>query len=335
MAEPGLSEYVTLNQRRRQGALRDNIRNNNYLIRAMEEHEGFESYSGGRTIVEEMSFDENGTFQRYSNAQVLNTSLNFTMTSAEFAHKQFAGAFVLSGLEERINGGGEGVIDIVASRQKILETTLKNNFQTDMISDGTADSGLQIGGLKHIVSKTPTNTVGGINRSTSAGAFWANFDFDTVNDTTDPAPGGVATSAATIKSYYNYMINMLTRDSEGPTFILAGQTHYQYLQDALFAMQRVTDERRKIKAGAPMLEYLGIPVAMAGGVNFGGQTQVQTDLSYFLNTRYLKMRYHKDAFMEPLPEVHSINQDALCKLMIFMGNMTCSNSRLQGVMYDS
>lgn len=336
MAEPGLSEYVTSIQRRRMKVLRDNIANNNPLVRSMKEHEGYESYSGGRSIIEEHSFDENATFQRYYNAQILNTSLNYTMTAAEFAHKQFAVAVVLSGLEKRMNGGPEGTIDLLVSRQKIAEATLENNYQTDLLSDGTADGGLQIGGLKLIVNKTPTSgVVGGIDRGTAGGAYWQNFKFATTTDSTAPAPGGSATTAASIKSYYDYCINSLTRNSDRPKMIYAGQAHYQYLQSALSAMQRVNGEKRKVDAGFPELEYLGIPVVLGGGVNFGGQTQVQTDLSYFLNTRYLKIRYHKDANMTPLPEVHSINQDAMCKLIIWMGNMTTSAARLQGVMYDS
>lgn len=336
MAEPGLSEYVTAIQRRRQKVLRDNIKNNNALVASMEEYDGYESYSGGRSIIEEMFFDENDTFMRYYGAQILNTSLNPVMTAAEFDHKQFAIAVVISGRETRMNGGSEGVIDLATSRVKAAEITLENNYQADMISDGTSDSGLQIGGLKLIVSKTPTTgTVGGIDRTSAASAFYRNFKFDTVSDTTTPAPGGAATTAATIRPYYDYCINSLQRGTDGVKLIYAGQGHYQFLQTALQAMQRVTGDDNTVRAGYKLMKYQGIPVVNGGGVNFGGQTQVATDLSYFLNTRYLKMRYHKDANMEPLPEVQSINQDAKCKLMIFMGNMTCSAPKLQGVMFDS
>ena len=302
----------------------------------MKENDGLESYSGGRSIVEEMSYAENATYQRYYNAQPLNTALNFTMTAAEFAHKQIAIAVVMSGLEKRINSGPEQFIDLSASRYKIAEQSFLNNFEADLISDGTADGGLQIGGLKAAVTTTPTvGSYGGFDRSAAGGAFYRNLKFATTTDSTAPAPGGVATSSANIKDYYNYMINQLRRGSDRPTIVIAGQSHYQFLQSAMFAIQRITDEKRSVDAGFRELEYLGIPVVMSGGVNFGGQTYIATDRSYFLNTKYFKLKYHKDANMEPLEELRSINAEVWCQLIIWMGNVTVSNSRLQGVMFDS
>lgn len=336
MAEPGLTEYVTTTGRRRMKVLRDNIGNHIPVYRSMKENDGLESYSGGRSIVEEMSYAENATYQRYYNAQPLNTALNFTMTAAEFAHKQIAIAVVMSGLEKRINSGPEQFIDLSASRYKIAEQSFLNNFEADLISDGTADGGLQIGGLKAAVTTTPTvGSYGGIDRSAAGGAFYRNLKFATTTDSTAPAPGGVATSSANIKDYYNYMINQLRRGSDHPTIVIAGQSHYQFLQSAMFAIQRITDEKRSVDAGFRELEYLGIPVVMSGGVNFGGQTYIATDRSYFLNTKYFKLKYHKDANMEPLEELRSINAEVWCQLIIWMGNVTVSNSRLQGVMFDS
>ncbi len=336
MAEPGLSEYITYIQRRRGKILRDNIRNNNPLQDAFETWDGFESYSGGRSIVEPMLFDELDSFTRYYGAQILNTASNPTGTGAEFDHKQFAVAVSVSGREERISSGPDAIIDIATSRVKAAEITLENWYHNDMLSDGTASSGLQIGGLKHIISKTPTSgTVGGIDRSAAGSAFYRNTKFDTVNDVTAPAPGGAATTAATIRSYYNYCLNITKRGNDRTKLIYAGQTHFQHLETALDSMQRVTSDSSKVKAGYEELVYKNVPVYCGGGVLFGSQSQIQTDLSYGINPRYLKMRYHKDANMEPLPEVHSINQDAKCKLMIFMGNMTCSAPKLQWVMFDS
>jgi len=316
--------------------LRDNISNHIALYRSMKENDGLESYSGGRSIVEEMSYAENATYQRYSNAQPLNTSLNTTITASEFSHKQIAIAVVMSGLEKRINSGPDGFIDLSASRYKIAEQSFLNNFEADLCSDGTADGGLQVGGLKAAVTTTPTSGVyGGIDRSLAGGAFYRNLKFNTTTDTTAPAPGAGATSASNIKDYYNYMMNQLRRGSDKPTIVLAGQGHYQALQSALFAMQRITAEKKGVDAGFGELEYLGVPVVMSGGVNFAGQTYIAADRSYFLNTKYLKLRYHKDANMEPLEELRSINAEVWCQLIIWMGNLTCSNARLQGVMFDS
>lgn len=56
------------------------------------------------------------------------------------------------------------------------------------------------------------------------------------------------------------------------------------------------------------------------------------DTMFFLNTDYLYFRPHTDRNIVPAdPENrYSINQDALVKLILFAGNMTVSNSQLQG-----
>lgn len=336
MAEPGTSEYVTAIQRHRIKILKDNISNNNPLYGSMELYQGLESYSGGRSILEPALFAENGTYQRYYGTQVLNTSLNPILTGFEYDHKQIAIAILLSGREERMDSGKEGIIDLATTRVKAAEYTFENNFQSDMLSDGTLDAGLQIGGLKLLISKTPTSgTVGGIDRSTTAGTFARNFKFDTVNDVTAPSPGGAVTSASTIRPYLDYCIQSTTRNADRIKILYQGQTHYQFLETSLQAMQRVTSDSMTVKAGYETLIYKGIPTFCGGGVNISGETQVATDLTYGFNTRFLKLRYHSAANMEPLDEVHSINQDAKCKLMIWMGNMTTSFPAGDFVMFDS
>lgn len=335
MAEPGLSELITTTLRNRQQVLRDDISNNNAVIKSMMEYDGVEMEDGGRTIIEEMFYAENATFLRYDGGQILNTSYNPVMTSAEFDWKQFAAAVVITGKEERQNAGSEGVIKLLKSRIQAAEYTLKNNYNSDILSDGTADGGKQIGGLKLIVSKTPTTgTVGGIDRSTSGGIFYRNFKFDTINDTTGGAPGGVPTSAGNIKDYLTYCIINTTRETDRPKLLLQGKTHYRALMSAMQSIQRVTDAKSAM-AGFTNIEFEGIPVVLGGGVSFGGESLVQDDLTYGLNTQFLKLRVHKDANMEPLPEVQSINQDAKVQIIVWMGNMTSSAPKLNFVMFDS
>jgi hypothetical protein len=54
---------------------------------------------------------------------------------------------------------------------------------------------------------------------------------------------------------------------------------------------------------------------------------------YFLNTNYLYFRPHRDRNFVPIgDDRQSSNQDAMVKLIGFMGNMTMSNASLQGVL---
>jgi hypothetical protein len=329
MAEPGLSELITTTARLRQKVLRDNVTNNNAVLLSMEEHEGLVEEDGGRTILEEMAYAENGTYIRYDGAQVLNTAYNPTMTSAEYEWKQAGFGVIITGKEERMNSGPERMIKLVTSRFKIGEDSMQNNLNADCLSSGTEDSGKQIGGLGFLVATTPTNTVGGIARSSAT--WYKNLAFVPASTA---ALGSVATSAGTIKANYTYGIVNTTRGMDRTNLILAGATHYQMFCGAMQSIQRVTDPK-KANAGFTTLEFMGIPVVLGGGVTFGGETLQQADLTYGLNTKYLKLRVHKDANMEPLPDVQSINQDMKVQLVVWMGNMTSSALKLQWVMNDS
>lgn len=335
MAEPGLTEIITTTLRNRRGVLVDNITNNNPVLRELKNSGNIEEEDGGRTLVEEHFFDENATVMHYSGAQPLNLSQQTIMTAFEVNWKQFAGAVVIHGLEKRQNSGMLGKIKLLKNRLKGLEFSMENFYNADLISDGTGDGGTQIGGIKYWISTTPTSgVIGGIDRQYSIASYARNLKFDTVNDSSGGAPGGTATTASLIRIYYDYMLRELTRGDDTAKVVLAGSSHYGYLQTALQPIQMST-ESNSINAGYKKMMYQGVRVVNCGGVNFGGQTQIAVDRSYFLNTNFFKVRVHQDANMDTLPQTQSINQDAEAQIVVFMGNATCPAPRLQGVMFDS
>lgn len=56
MASPNLSEIVTTTLRNRTGELKDNFSRNNALIRRMTKKGTIKTFSGGRTIVQELEY---------------------------------------------------------------------------------------------------------------------------------------------------------------------------------------------------------------------------------------------------------------------------------------
>lgn len=62
MAFPGLSEIVTTTLRNRTGVLADNFSRNNALIRRLNTRGKVKTFSGGRTIVQELAYANNSTF---------------------------------------------------------------------------------------------------------------------------------------------------------------------------------------------------------------------------------------------------------------------------------
>jgi len=330
MAEPGLSELITTTGRLRSKKLKDNVSDSHPILLAMDKYGGMQDATGGRTIVEEMSYGQNGTVQWYDGGTEFNMSSAPVLTSAEFNWKSLGGSFIITGKEKRMNSGPEQYIPLVSSRMKVLEDTMMNQLHSGLLGDGTSSSGQSVGGAALLVAKIPsTGVVGGIDRSTAAGTFYRNHKFATATDWTDGA-----INAGNVRRGYDKCINATTRGSDKPTVAVAGNDHWEYLMAALAAQQRLEDPAMA-KAGFENIVYRGVPVVFGGGISFSGLSLVQNDLTYFFNTKYFKLVVHNAANFEMLEEVQSINQDLIARLMIWMGNCTLSNAKAQSVLFDS
>lgn len=321
MASPNLSEIVTTTLRNRTGKLADSVSKNNALLTRLLEKGRVEYVDGGRTIVQEIEYQENGTFKRYAGYDLLNIQPSDVMTAAEYDYKMAAAGISISGLEQLQNSGKEVVIKMLAKRISNAQKTLRNNIALDCYSDGTADGGKQIGGLQLLVSATPTSgTVGGINRANWA--FWQNAKFSGVTD------GGAAVSATNIQSYMNKLWYKTIRGSDHPDLIVADNNFYGFYHSSLQSIQRITSDKMA-QAGFTSLKFMNADVVLDGG--FGGGSPV--DSMYFLNTDYIYLRPHSQRnFTEIGGERINPNQDAMVKLLGFAGNMTMSNAFLQGVL---
>jgi hypothetical protein len=314
-----LTEIVTTTLRNRTGKLADNVTKNNALLAALKKKGNVKTVSGGRTIVQELEYAENGTYKRYSGYEALNISPSDVFTGAEYNYAQSAVAVSISGLEMLQNSGPEAIIDLLESRIKNAEKTITNNTALDCYSDGTADGGRQIGGLQLLVAATPTNTVGGINAGTYP--FWQNVSYSALTN------GGSPASSAVILSYMDRIYVQLVRGTDKPDIIVADNNYWRFYLESLQAIQRVASTNMSPDAGFPSIKYMTSDVILDGGYGGGAPTNSM----YFLNTDYIFLRPHVDRFFAPLgDDRYAVNQDAMVKLIGFAGNMTVSNRRLQG-----
>ena len=320
-----MTEIVTTTLRNRTGKVADNMTKNNALLMRLKKRGNVKTVSGGRTIVQELEYAENGTYKRYSGYEALNITPSDVFTAAEFNWAQAACAVSISGLEQLQNSGEDEVIDLLEGRIKNAEKTMINNVAVDCYSDGTADGGRQIGGLQLIVDPTPsTGTVGAIDASAAIAAFWRNIAFDATTD------GGAAATSANIQSYMNRVYVQLVRGTDKPDLIVADNNYWRLYLESLQAIQRIASDEMA-QAGFDSLKYMSADVVLDGGVSGGAPTNSM----YFLNTDYIFFRPHTDRNFVPLgDERMAVNQDAMVKLIGFAGNMTTSNRRLQGILTD-
>ena len=322
MVSPNLSEIVTTTLRNRSGVVADNVTKNNALLARLRSRGKKKPWTGGRTITQEIAYQENGTFKRYSGFDLLNVQPSDVISAAEYDIKQAAVAVVMSGLEELQNAGEDAVLDLLEQRIENAEDTMMNNISLDCYSDGTADGGRQIGGLQLLISTSPTSgTVGGINRANWQ--FWRNQKFSASSD------GGAAASTTNIQSYMNRLYLSCSRGADKTDLIIADNNYYRLYLESLQAIQRITSNDEAM-AGFDTLKYMGADVVFDGGYGGGAPTKQM----YFINSKYLFYRPSSKRDMEPIGgDRMNSNQDAIMRLWGWAGNLTMSNAFLQGVLF--
>ena len=323
-------DVVTTTLENRSKVLADNITNNNALLMMLKDRGRSKPFGGGREIMQELRYAQNQTFMFYSGFEFLNVSLNDTMTAARFPIKQAAIAVTISGLEGLQNRGEEEMMNLIEERVDGAESTFWNQMSAAIYSDGTGWGGKQIGGLALLVSKTPTSGgVGGIDRSTNV--WWRNL---AINATTDAK--GVVTSS-NIQKYMNQATIQLKRNSDGINLVVADNNYYTAYLESLQSIQRITDGgSSKQGTGFTSLKYYGagkeVDIVLDGGRN----GQIPANTMYFLNTDYIYYRPHSGRNFKVIGgDRTNINQDAIVRLYGWAGNMTISNSSLQGVLWQS
>jgi hypothetical protein len=221
------------------------------------------------------------------------------------------------------------MIELVEARVDTAEDTFWNQMSAAIYSDGTALGCKQIGGLCILVLRAPTSgIVGGIDRS--AQLWWQNFAVSSALD-----PRGAVT-ASNIQSYMNSTTISLKRNTDGVDLIVADNNFYLAYLSSLQAIQRITDGggEKGVGSGFTSLKYFGagksVDVVLDGGKN----GQIPANTMYFLNTDYLFYRPSSERNFKVIGgDRANVNQDAIVRLYVWAGNMTVSNSSLQGVLF--
>ena len=306
------TEIVTTTLAGYSKTMADNVTNNNALLRHIDSN-GNKSPATGRTIVQELEYATNSTSKWYSGYEVFATSTSNVFTAAEFNYKQLAGNVVISGLEQVENSGPEQIFNLLKSRIRNLEKSLKNTMATALYADGTGTDSKELGGLQLIVPGTVGNTVGGINSTTYS--FWQNqvYDFSTE---------GVTASATTIQTAMNTLWLATIRGADRPDVIVGDTNYFGFYWSSLQSNQRFTSDD-SASAGFMNLMFMDAPVYY--------DDQCPANKMDMLNTDYLFLRYAEGREFVPLGEKASVNQDALVMPVAWAGNMAVSNRARQGI----
>ena len=320
-ANSAITDIIATTIQSRSGELADNLTQNNAILQRLNQKGNVRPFSGGNVILEEIMYDDITTnnANSYSGYEVLNIAPDSPISAAQYKIAQYADAVTMSGLEMLQNSSKEAIIDLLDGRMQVSEARLLNRISGDLYGDGTGNGGKNLDGLGAAVAAVPTTgTYGGINRATWS--FWQN------QITTG------ATSSTTILAAMTTAAIKQIRGTDKADLIVAGNTMYQYYVGALQSIQRIAAEESGA-AGFASLKFYGggtsADVVLGGGYG----SQETATYMYLLNTNYIFLRPHKERNFVPIGgERQAINQDAIVKLYGWAGNLTTSNSFLQGLL---
>lgn len=316
------TELVTTTLREHPGVIFDNVTKNNALLNRIMKRQGKDILDGGYEIVEPLEYAENSTYQRYAGYDTLNVQASDVLTAAKFDWKNAVVQVTCAGDEIRKNSGSKTQIkNLAKARIKNAMNTFSNSFSSDLYSAGTETN--QINGLQALVSDLGTGTVGGINSSTYT--FWKSILQSAaapLNSVAAVTPGPTTMESLMLPLYME-----LTRGQDMPDLVVSSNEYFAYYEAGLTQYKRYTDDA-EAQGGFISLKYKGADVIFDGGTKGGG---IPAAHMYMLNTKYLRLKVHKDANMTQMDDKISINQDAVVIPILLMANLTVSNRSLQGL----
>ncbi len=316
----------------RASGYQDLVSNSNALLAILKRKGLWKEYSGPRIRETLQIAKPDG--QWYSGFDFLNNAPIELFNDAFFTPKMLAVPVTLS-LEEILNNAGTNqVMDVMESYISAAERSLDDLMDTAIHSDGTANGGKQLGGLKvAIPTVTNTGTYGGISRANYS--IWRTSTFDAQTFATDI---GTQVNATTIRPMLNRIMTQRSRGKRGADLLLMSPEHYAAYDAATVAIQRINDETSLGKLGFQSLKYYGAgrtaEIVQDGGIG----TNMPANTTYGIETDSLRLRYNPGRNFSKLFEgegMKPINQDAIVQYIGWMGELTMVNPLFNWKLIDS
>ena len=310
------TELVTTTYRKHKKDIADNLSNRNALYKYLMKKGNKRTEDGGLTIVCPLDYASNSTYQRFTDWDVLNIGASDVISAAEYQWRQIAMHVTASKRELLINSGETQIKNLAKAKLKNMIRTYENSFSNDLYSDGSASN--QIDGLQKIIADTNTNTVGGIDASVTANAFWRNR----VSDASD-----LVTTMTSANMEAGVMLpTWLAVDrgpSDSPDLIVMDSVYFTLYEGSQLSIKRYTDSS-SADGGFVTMKYKNADVVYDNG-------GIPASHAYFINTNYLELVVHQDADMDVMDSKEPINQFGEVIPMMSMCNLTCSNRFQQAV----
>lgn len=286
----------------------DNFYKSNPFLVYLKEKQ--KTFPGGYKIVEPLIYGNISGIKSYSLYDTISYDTNIPVSAAEFEPKNIVAPIIISKDEELKNSGETQVISMLESKIQIVEKTLKDTVATQLYGDGLGNSGKDLTGLAAAIANT--GTYGGIDRATNA---WWNAKIVT-NNTAVPGTAKALDVNMMMRTFLS-----ISDGNDQPDLILCGiATWHEYFKAVESKIQITTTMGKKMADyGFQTLEFMGKPIMADPNCPEG--------IMYFLNSKNMNWRVHKDANFATTKFRNDDTRLAKKQEILLTANLTINNCR--------
>jgi len=245
------------------------------------------------------------------------------LNSAVFNWSRVVSMFSLTGTELMYNQGDEEVIDLMDFYIAEAEKTIKEEWETSLVGDGTGSGGRQMIGLGGAVPIVANSGIyGGIDRA--AVPNWRTTYYDVP---AGDVSGYTTWDSTTARPIMEKVALARSRNAMYPDLWIMDANSYSAVSASMVAHQRITTQR----AANLGFESLGVwtPAGLVDVVAAGGIGNVMpTNTIFALNTDGLAIyEFPGQAFVpfHPGDGIRPINQDAFAQGIVWSGQFVVEN----------
>ena len=277
--------------------------------------------TGGRSIEIPLQYAKNETVKFIGRGGTVDLEATDPLTVVHWQWRYLTGHIIRYFADFQQNRGKAQLIKKVNADIDNLQSSLIDELETALFSDGTGDSGNAIDGLGNIIAEAPaTGTVGDLNRATYS--WWRN-QYKNMS--------GEAASIY-LRKRMNTMFNDCGKQGKGVTrfpdiMVCAQDVHELYEDEALEISRIMISDRKMADLGFGDIAYKGRPITWSPSCTSGSM--------YFLNTSVLEWiadPIENFSLGEWLPIVNQ-PRDVVAHSMT-VGNLVAGNCKRLGVIFD-
>ncbi len=334
----------------------DNIFESNPL--ALKLLKDAEKLDGGMTIITPLEYAKNTAQGFYTGYDVLDLTPADPGTAATWQWVSAYSAISISGEEQHKNRGSSAILSLLKTKVKNAEKSFKDLFGTtimtnaartttqltSLIGTGVVASGVRDDDAYIEADATYFSAPGNIDNCIIS----INRSLGTINSDTytwwDARFGSFATLSGTIITACTWdellaavtgtnviaihkkmaqMYGALSVNNDHPDLIITTQVLYDAYEASMEPSKRRTGDAMWAKYGYETLKFKNADVVV--------DSHVPDGMMIFLNTKYLGFKVHKDRNFKFEPFQKAMNQDAMTAKVFWMGQLFCTNARMQGV----